>query len=424
MFATYGMIAEQVWLQLDEQGTTDAQSLAYNCTKRGICSKEEIYSLVANAIPEQVEEHAATIRNEWMRRQEIGLAEKALQRLQSGDDVAAVVHEIEAERDTLSQFSDDKDASRVDRCNRFFDDMASARRGEKPKGVSIGLPTVDRRIGGVGLGGRFSIWAGRPGMGKTTFAFCAAIENARLGLPVVFFALEMSWDEILSKFVQSVTGIGRGDMAEGRVTDTEMKKAYEALAEFHDLPIYVEDAAMNWGQIKNKIRQYRRKYGVRVAYIDYLQLIEDRSQRHQNKTLEVEAITRGMVLTAKREKIDIICLSQLSRAVETRGGSKVPIMSDLRHSGGIEQDAGQILFLYRPDYYGVTEDEEGYSLKGITEVIVAKNRYISSGTGKVKVGYDDRYDRFKPLEDAGSDAVEAYNPNIEPKRNDDEDIPF
>jgi len=396
------------------------------CAKKGICEKDEIYSLVANAIPDQAEEHAATIYEEFLRRQEIMIHEKTLQRLNTGDSVTQTIQDAEAERETVHQFSDDKDKSRVDRCNSFYDELSKARRGEKPRGASTGLPNVDRYIGGIGIGGRFSIWAGRPGMGKSTFAWTAAMALADQSVPVCFIPLEMTTDEMLSKYVQAQTKISRGDMIEGRLTDNDMIQIHSALARFHDLPIYIEENATLWGQIKNKIRQYKRKYGVRVFFIDYLQLIEERSQRHQNKTLEVEAITRGMVLTAKREGVDIVCLSQLSRECEKRG-NKRPIMSDLRHSGGIEQDAGQVLFFYRDEYYGIMEDHEGRSTKGVTEVIVAKNRYLSSSTGTALVGYNIPRDCFAPLdeEEEATRIQPDYNPHIEPERkNTDDDIPF
>ena len=427
MFGAWRKVAEQIWLQLNETGSTNAQTIAYECSKKGICDKDDIWSLVAN-VAGDIKEHCTSLRIEWLRGQEIALHEIALAELTAGEDPLDVVLREEAEREVLNGFTADKNQTRVDLCNSYLDYVIGAKEGTLPTGYPTGLSSLDRLTGGVGVPGRFRVWAARPGMGKSTITIRVATSAARAKCPVVLFMLEMIFNQVAEKYVQAETGISRTDLQDGKITDSELVQINEAVESLHDLPVYIEEVS-DVNRIVNKIRQYVRKYGVKLVVIDYLQLVQDNSQRWGNaKHLEVENISRKLALLCQTEQIDIIALSQLSRAVETRGGDKRPMMSDLRHSGAIEQDAGQVLFFYRPDYYNILEDAEGERLDGCVEFIQAKDRYRGNINSAFAL-YNPKYDNYK---DAGfakferPDGMqpEPYETKVAAKANTNEDVPF
>lgn len=425
MFPNWRSVAEKLFIQIEQTGTADAQTLAYECKRAGICDKQEVYSLIGAMVQDRFEDHAATLRKEWIRREEIGIHQEVLSKLQAGEDVATSLRQADAEREVIHGFADDKHKSRVRQAGDFLDTMHKRQRGELPTGYKIGVPAFDNLSGGLGIPNRIRILAARPGMGKSTFLYQCATAAAKAGCPTVIFSLETLFGQMMETICQQRTGIPRSCMQrQDGLNEAQLRGIQSTVEWYYDLPLFVEDSTDEFGQVCNKIRQYVRKYGVKLVFIDYLQLIQDRTQRHYSKTLEVEAITRGLTVLALQEGIDIICLSQLSRAVETRGGDKRPMMSDLRHSGSIEQDAGQIWFLYRPDYYGILEDEEGQSLKGALDVIQAKDRYAGK-IGEVRMWYNAKYNFYQPGESDEEVAPPAYNPNVKPtKPNTNDRIPF
>lgn len=433
MFEIWRNVANEIWGEISSKGSTNASTIAYECEKKSICPKDAIWSIVAS-ISGDVKEHCVNLQKEWLRRQEINLHETALSELLAGEDPVDVILKEDSEREMINGFSGDKNQTRVELCNTYLDYVIAAKNGTLPTGYTTGLSSLDRLTGGVGVAGRFRVWAARPGMGKSTITLRVATAAANAGCPTALFMLEMIFNQVAEKYVQSRTGISRVDLQDGKITDSELKGINSAIEDLHDLPIYVEDSISDINRIVNKIRQYVRRYGVKLVIIDYLQLVQDNSQKWGNaKHLEVENISRKMALLCQTEQIDIIALSQLSRAVETRGGDKRPMMSDLRHSGAVEQDAGQILFFYRPDYYDIKEDHEGESLLGMVEFIQAKDRYrgnVNSCFGLYRQKYDDYLDagfgKFKRQEGYEEPEQPNYNPHIAAPQRDDngDDIPF
>jgi len=432
MFEIWRNVADQVWKQLNETGSTNAQSVAHECKKLGLCSTTDVYNLLAN-VTGDVKEHCTGLRREWLRGQEISLHEKALAELLAGNDPTDVVLNEDAEREVINGFTGDKNQSRVQMCNGYLDYVIAAKNGTLPTGFTTGLQSLDKLTGGVGVSGRFRVWAARPGMGKSTIALRVATAAAEANCPVALFMLEMIFNQVAEKYVQGKTGISRNDLQDGKITDNDLHKINAAIEDLHDLPIYVEDSINDVNRIVNKIRQYVRKYGVKLVIIDYLQLVRDNSTRWgTSKHLEVEEISGKLARLCQTEKIDIIALSQLSRDVEKRGGDKRPMMSDLRNSGAIEQDAGQILFFYRADYYQILEDHEGQSLLGMVEFIQAKDRYrgnINSAFAAYQADRDSYQDAgygvFNRPEDYEEPEEKPYNANITgAAKSDESDIPF
>jgi len=269
-------------------------------------------------------------------------------------------------------------------------------------GVPGGLKVVDAQTGGW-QNTDLIIIAGRPGMGKTAFAIANGINAAtQYGMPVMLYSMEMSSLQIVQRVVAQKAKINIQALRNGKLTDRDLSDLKENAEKLHDIPFHIDDTpALTISTLRSKARKAVLSLGVKMIIVDYLQLMSaGKSESHgANREQQIGEISRGLKALAKELNVPIIALSQLSRAVETRGGSKRPILSDLRESGNLEQDADAVVFLYRPEYYGITEDENGQSLKGKAEVIFAKHRNGAVGTCD-PVGFIDTFAEFYNLDDS------------------------
>ncbi len=301
-------------------------------------------------------------------------------------------------------------------------------------GVPTGFADLDRRTSGW-QASDLVILAARPAMGKTAFALALAHNAAvEYGKPVAFFSLEMSDVQLVQRLISMQANISSEKLRSGKLSDEEWNQLEQVITKMGDVPIYIDDTAgLNIFELRAKCRRLKSQYGIELVIIDYLQLMGSTPEAQRgNREQEVSAISRSLKGMAKELNIAVIALSQLSRAVEVRGGNKKPQLSDLRESGSIEQDADMVMFLYRAEYYGIGEDEEQRSTKGVAEVILAKNRHGSTDTIRLK--WVPEYTRFEELDDTNFDDFpsDVFAPLegsgdliIKPsKMNDDEDIPF
>jgi replicative DNA helicase len=225
--------------------------------------------------------------------------------------------------------------------------------------------------------GDFIIWAGRPSMGKTASALQVAKNMSETGRRVAFFSLEMSSLQLVNRLVANEGEIHLEKVLKVKYDQIDSQKYVSALGALAKLPLYIDDqSGINTVQLKNKLRKMELKHGkLDIVFIDYLQLMSSvKESGFTNRNAEIGKISRTLKGIAKELNIILVALAQLSRAVETRGGDKRPIMSDLRDSGEIEQDADSIIFNYRPEYYGIEQNEHGEPTLGLLELIVAKNR--------------------------------------------------
>jgi replicative DNA helicase len=253
--------------------------------------------------------------------------------------------------------------------------------GREKTGIS-GTPTGIRSIDGV-LGGHqksdLVYVAARPGMGKTSFALSVLLNIAKTGKPVAFFSLEMSRVQIVFRLASILSGINAETLAKHRLDRDTKVKYYHIVDQLNSLPIYIDDqAALTIHDLKTRIRTLREKFKVEAVFIDYVQLISGGKSKNQNREQEVSTISRGLKLIAKENDLPVIALAQLSRSLETRS-DKRPMLSDLRDSGSLEQDADVVAFLYREDYYS---KESGINN---AEFIIAKHR--NGRTGFVNVNF-------------------------------------
>lgn len=266
-------------------------------------------------------------------------------------------------------------------------------------GIPSGFITLDR----LTMGWQKSdliIVAARPGMGKTAFML-SAMRNAAVSHshPVAIFSLEMSAIQLVNRLISAESGLEHEKIRRGKLANHEWEQLIHKTNALYDAPIYIDDTpALSIFELRAKCRRLKIKHNIQVAAIDYLQLMTNELHRkgYSNREQEVAMISRSLKSIAKELEIPIIAISQLSRAVETRGGNKRPQLSDMRDSGSLEQDADMVLFLYRPDYYGFTESEVGYNTKEAAELIVAKHR--NGALDNVLLKYKAAFTQFADFE--------------------------
>jgi replicative DNA helicase len=245
-------------------------------------------------------------------------------------------------------------------------------------GIETGIRQFDRHTGGL-QGGELYIMAGRPGMGKTALMMTWALNIAMTGIPVGVFSLEMTAEEISMRLMASVSGTSGADMKMGKVGD--FAPLMDAANVLTGIPLYIDDeGAQSAASIRSRARRLVQKCGCRVIMLDYLQKMAAPPEYRGHREAEVNHNVQALKNVAKELKIPFVCLSQLSRSVETRGGSKRPMLSDLRESGAIEQEADMVLFLWRPEYYGITQTDDGPIQPGYVECDIAKFRHGPTST--------------------------------------------
>ncbi|MBK6937774.1 MAG: replicative DNA helicase [Chitinophagaceae bacterium] len=266
-------------------------------------------------------------------------------------------------------------------------------KNEDVTGVPSGFPSLDRVTYGW-QNTDLIILAARPAVGKTAFALNLArnaVMNSAKPTPVALFSLEMSAGQLVQRILAAESEIWLEKIARGKLEEHEMKQLYaRGIQRLAQAPLFIDDTpALNIFELRAKCRRLKNKHNIGMVIIDYLQLMSGTGEnRNSNREQEISNISRNLKGLAKELNIPIIALSQLSRAVETRSagkdGNKMPQLSDLRESGAIEQDADMVMFLYRPEYYDITQNEMGESNRGETHVRIAKHRNGTLETIKLR----------------------------------------
>jgi replicative DNA helicase len=262
-------------------------------------------------------------------------------------------------------------------------------------GVPSGFTDLDRLTSGW-QNSDLIIVAARPGMGKTAFVV-SALRNAAVDFkrPVAIFSLEMSSVQLVNRMISAEAELEGEKIRKGQLADFEWQQLVHKTAQLAQAPIFIDDTpALTILELRAKCRRLKAEHDVQLIIVDYLQLM--RGDTGGNREQEIASISRALKGIAKELSVPVIALSQLSRGVETRGGDKRPQLSDLRESGSIEQDADLVIFLYRPEYYGITQDENQNPTTNLAEVIVAKHR--NGSTGKVNLKFIGKYTKFTDWE--------------------------
>ncbi len=280
-----------------------------------------------------------------------------------------------------------------------------ARRNHKDglTGVPSGFTGLDRLTSGWQPSDLIII-AARPGMGKTAFVV-SAMRNAAVvhKKPVAIFSLEMSAVQLVNRLISAEAELESEKLKKGNLADYEWQQLHHRIRSLNEAPIFIDDTpALSILELRAKCRRLKAQHDIQLVVIDYLQLMsgdKGNKQAMGNREQEIASISRALKQIAKELKVPVIALSQLSRSVETRGGDKRPMLSDLRESGAIEQDADMVMFLYRPEYYQITQDESGNPVTGMGEVIIAKHR--NGSLDSVWLRFIGKYTKFADLDDSG-----------------------
>lgn len=332
--------------------------------------------------------HAQILLEEWMRRVAIQMATELHRSAYSKEeDIFELI--LQAQNRLISMHESlnmQSDESTIDIAKRALEEIAKARESEGGvTGIRSGIIEVDKMSSGWQKG-QVIIIAGRPGMGKTTLAL-NALRNAVVdhGETGAFFSLEMRNVSLFKKLIATETSISPSKLTKGQLEEEEWAQIHHKISKITTNKIHLIDKVFKFSQLRAKIITLKAKHNISFAVIDYLQLAELEAGGRGNREQEVSKISRGIKLLANELEIPIIALSQLSRAVESRP-DKRPMLSDLRESGSIEQDADVIIFPFRPEYYKIDVDENGNSLRNKAEIIFAKNR--NGPVGSVLINCD------------------------------------
>lgn len=275
---------------------------------------------------------------------------------------------------------------------------------EGMSGIPSGFDKLDKLTSGW-QDSDLIIIASRPGMGKTALTLSMARNIAvNRNIPVAFFSLEMASVQLITRLISSETGLSSEKLRSGRLEKHEWEQLNVKVKALEKAPLYIDDSpSLSIFDLRAKARRLVSQHGIKLIFIDYLQLMTTGGGiKGGNREQEISTISRNLKSLAKELSIPVIALSQLSRAVETRGGSKRPLLSDLRESGAIEQDADIVSFIYRPEYYKIDEwdDEERTPTQGQAEFIVAKHR--NGGLGTIRMKFISHLGQFDNLDDFDS----------------------
>lgn len=272
---------------------------------------------------------------------------------------------------------------------------AAAANSDGITGIATGYEELDRLTSGW-QNSDLIIIAGRPAMGKTALALCISRHIAiDQEIPLAFFSLEMSSTQLVKRIVSNVSEVEAVKLRNGQLDQYDWKRIDNGISRILGRPFYLDDTpGLSINDLRSKARRLVKEYHVKVIIIDYLQLMSANTTRYCTRQDEVALVSRSLKGLAKELNIPVIVLSQLNRGVETREGlgGKRPQLSDLRESGAIEQDADMVMFVHRPEYYHIYQDDNGRDLHGMAQLIIAKQR--NGATGDVLLEFRAELTRF------------------------------
>ncbi len=349
-----------------------------------------------------IEYHARIIWQKYLQREVIRISsEIQTKAYDEGIDVDDLLDESESSFFKLSQGNMKKDVTQI---NPVIDEAMemikeASQRSDGLSGVPSGFTELDRITSGWQKTDMIVI-AARPAMGKTAFVLSMARNMAlQFNKGVAVFSLEMGNVQLVNRLIVSETELPAEKIKKGNLASYEWEQLDHKIQNLIDAPIYVDDTpGLSVFELRAKCRRLKKQHDIQIVIIDYLQLMNANGMNPGSRQEEVSMISRSLKGLAKELNIPIIALSQLNRGVEGRAGAegKRPQLSDLRESGAIEQDADMVCFIHRPEYYKITEDENGNSLIGLGEIIIAKHR--NGATGDVRLRFRGELARFENID--------------------------
>lgn len=349
-----------------------------------------------------IEYHARIISEQSIKRELIRISSEIQQ--DAYEDTTDVFKLLDRAEQSLFDVSESHIRKNYDKMSSLLDKAILEIEQKKDKkdgltGVPSGFTALDRVTSGW-QPSDLVIIAARPGMGKTAFVV-SAMRNAAIDFnsPVAIFSLEMSSVQLVNRLISAEAELESEKIKRGDLADYEWEQLLHKTSRLSEAPIFIDDTpGLSILELRAKARRLVAQHGVKLLIIDYLQLMSGDASKNSggNREQEIASISRALKGIAKELNVPVLALSQLSRAVETRGGDKKPQLSDLRESGSIEQDADMVMFLYRPEYYGITQGEDGMPLNGMGEVIIAKHR--NGRTDTVQLKFIGKFTKFADLD--------------------------
>lgn len=353
-------------------------------------------------------QHIQRVRDESARRRMISLGNYLIRKAtEQGVPLAEVLDQAERKVMTLSQglVTEKKSLESIaDSAQERWDYLYKTKDDPNVLGVETGFVDLDRMLGGVMP--EYILLAARPSMGKTAFSLQVAENVARLGRGAVgYCSLEMATASLVDRSISAQSHIDQVRIRRRELSEEEWERGAQAVTHIAELQLYIDDAVTTTNEIRSFARRLKREYGLAMIVIDYLQLIADKPERGQNSQNDiVSAISRRLKQLTKELGCPFVVLSQLNRSTEKRGDHR-PMLSDLRDSGSLEQDADQVWFIHRPDYYNPRDKP------GTAELIIAKNR--NGPVGTVELAFVRQYAKFGNLaqpEEGGSRGQQQQRP--------------
>ena len=359
----------------------------------------QLTSRVASAA--HVEFHARIVAQKHIQRELIRVSSEIQSRaFDESTDVDDLLDFSEAELFNIAQGNIKKESQKVSVLIKeaILQMEEASKRADSLIGIPSGFTKLDRMTNGW-QNSDLVIIAARPSMGKTalvlTMARNMAVEHNRA---VAVFSLEMASLQLVNRLIVAETELPSNRIRNGKLADFEWEQLDYKIKKLVDAPIFIDDTpAISIFELRAKARRLKRQHNIDILIIDYLQLMTGTPDTRGNREQEVSTISRSLKGIAKELNIPVIALSQLNRSVEIRSGTKRPQLSDLRESGAIEQDAAMVIFIHRPEKYGLMEDENGNSLRGLAEIILAKHR--NGPIGDVILKIKDEFAKFTEMEE-------------------------
>lgn len=364
----------------------------------GIITITDLTNRVASA--SNIEYHARIIMQKYLNRCLIEVASETLSKAyDESNDIFELLDQTEQELFKLSEDHLRKNADSITnllkKSIQEIEDLKNKTDGIT--GVPSGFTALDQVTGGWQKSDLIIV-AARPSMGKTAFIL-TAVRNAAVqkNKAVAIFSLEMSSLQLTNRLLSGEAELNSDKLRKGYLNEADWKQLHAKIGLLSQAPIFIDDTpALSILELRGKCRRLKQQHNIELIVVDYLQLMQGSTDKGGNREQEISQISRALKNIAKELNVPVIALSQLSRAVETRGGDKRPMLSDLRESGSIEQDADMVMFLYRPEYYNLTIDDNGNSTVGLAEVLIKKNR--NGSLSNIPLRFIGKYAKFTDLE--------------------------
>ncbi len=362
-----------------------------------------------------IEYHARIILQKYIQRRLIEIsAEITTEAFEDSADVFDLLDKAEQKLFSVSENNLRRDHSDMPSLvNEALDNIVKA---GKEKGTFSGVPSGFSKLDDLTGGWQKAdliVLAARPGMGKTAFVLSMA-RNAAVGYnrAIAIFSLEMTSVQLVTRLLSSESELPAEKLKKGDLLNHEWQQLNSKIQSLVKAKLYIDDTpALTIFELRAKARRMKQQYDIQLIIIDYIQLMQGGNDKG-NREQEISNISRSLKSLAKELNIPVVALSQLNRSVETRGGLKKPILSDLRESGAIEQDADMVIFIYRPEYYKIDEMEDGSSSAGMAELIIAKHR--NGALAEVKLRFKAQFAQFTdPDVKFGYQKDESMSPNTD-----------